>query len=71
MNDRALRNRQKKVREGMSRAGADCLIVTRPANVTYITGFLGEDSWAMACTGWFLKHRPRDTRTPQSSTTVR
>jgi len=47
MNDRALRNRQKKVREGMSRAGADCLIVTRPANVTYITGFLGDDSWAI------------------------
>jgi Xaa-Pro aminopeptidase len=47
MNDSALKNRQKKVREGMSRAGADCLIVTRPANVTYITGFLGEDSWAI------------------------
>ena len=51
MNDRTLRDRQKKVREGMSRAGADCLIVTKPANVTYITGFLGEDSWAMVLPG--------------------
>ncbi|MGA2092635.1 MAG: Xaa-Pro peptidase family protein [Sedimentisphaerales bacterium] len=47
MNDRALKNRHRRVREGMSRAGVDCLIVTRPANVTYITGFLGEDSWAI------------------------
>ena len=27
------------------------LLVTRPANVTYITGFLGEDSWAAVAKG--------------------
>jgi Xaa-Pro aminopeptidase len=48
MDDRTLKSRQKKIREGMSRAGVDCLIVTKPANVTYVTGFSGEDSWAMA-----------------------
>jgi Xaa-Pro aminopeptidase len=36
---------------GASRGGrrlkADCLIVTKPANVTYITGFTGSDSWAI------------------------
>jgi len=25
----------------------DCLIVTKPANVTYATGFMGDDSWAI------------------------
>ena len=47
MNDKALKIRHSRIREGMSRMGVDCLIVTRPANVTYITGFLGEDSWAL------------------------
>ena len=31
----------------MSKKRINCLIVTRPANVTYVTGFLGEDSWAV------------------------
>jgi Xaa-Pro aminopeptidase len=47
MNSGILKTRQKRIREGMSRAGVDCLIVTRPANVTYVTGFWGEDSWAI------------------------
>jgi Xaa-Pro aminopeptidase len=47
MNDRTLKNRHRRIREGMSRAEVDCLIVTRPANVTYVTGFSGEDSWAL------------------------
>jgi Xaa-Pro aminopeptidase len=47
MNGKMSKNRQKNVREGMSRAGVDCLIITKPANVTYITGFWGEDSWGL------------------------
>jgi Xaa-Pro aminopeptidase len=47
MNDRTLKARQKQIRKSMSRAGVDCLIVTKPANVTYVTGFLGDDSWAL------------------------
>ncbi|MGD0077970.1 MAG: Xaa-Pro peptidase family protein [Sedimentisphaerales bacterium] len=47
MNIGTLKTRQKRIREGMSRAGVGCLIVTRPANVTYVTGFLGQDSWAI------------------------
>ncbi|MBN2020014.1 MAG: aminopeptidase P family protein [Sedimentisphaerales bacterium] len=31
----------------MTQVKADCLIVTKSANVTYITGFSGEDSWAI------------------------
>jgi Xaa-Pro aminopeptidase len=27
------------------------LLITRPANVTYLTGFLGEDSWAVVASG--------------------
>jgi Xaa-Pro aminopeptidase len=29
------------------RQGIDALVVTKVANVTYLTGFLGDDSWAM------------------------
>jgi len=39
-----LRNRLKRIR---SRLMPDCLIVTKPANVTYITGFTGSESWAV------------------------
>jgi Xaa-Pro aminopeptidase len=31
----------------MAQLKVDCLVVTRPANVTYITGFMGGDSWAV------------------------
>jgi Xaa-Pro aminopeptidase len=47
MNDKALKTRHRRIREQMSRLGVDCLIVTKPANVTYITGFMGDDSWAV------------------------
>jgi len=35
----------------MNKAKVRCLVVTRPANVTYVTGFLGEDSWAVIAAG--------------------
>jgi len=31
----------------LDKKGMDCLIVTKPANVTYATGFMGDDSWAV------------------------
>jgi len=47
MDSQMLRGRLKCIRDGMVRLKADCLIVTKPANVTYVTGFMGEDSWAV------------------------
>ncbi|MGA2323467.1 MAG: Xaa-Pro peptidase family protein [Sedimentisphaerales bacterium] len=35
------------IRAGIARLKADCLIATKPANVTYLTGFTGDDSWAV------------------------
>jgi len=31
----------------LDKSKIDCLVVTKPANVTYATGFLGDDSWAV------------------------
>ncbi len=47
MDKQTFRNRHKRIRDGFSRLGADCLVVTKPANVTYVTGFTGDDSWAI------------------------
>jgi len=35
----------------MDKAKVRCLVVTRPANVTYVTGFMGDDSWAVIADG--------------------
>jgi len=35
----------------LGRRRIDTLVLTRPANVTYLTGFSGEDSWAMVTRG--------------------
>jgi Xaa-Pro aminopeptidase len=37
-------------REQLLRRRVDALILTKPANVSYLTGFLGEDSWAIVTT---------------------
>jgi Xaa-Pro aminopeptidase len=47
MDTKILRERHRRIREALVRADVDCLILTRPANVTYVTGFMGEDSWAI------------------------
>jgi Xaa-Pro aminopeptidase len=39
------------IRAGIARLKADCLIATKPANVTYLTGFTGDDSWAVVLPG--------------------
>ncbi|MCJ7729518.1 MAG: Xaa-Pro peptidase family protein [Sedimentisphaerales bacterium] len=47
MDSQTLKGRLKRIRAGIARLKADCLIMTKPANVTYITGFSGDDSWAI------------------------
>jgi Xaa-Pro aminopeptidase len=47
MNKEVIRKRIKTIRRELSRKKTDCLIVTKPANVTYATGFMGDDSWAV------------------------
>lgn len=42
-----IRHRVGNVREQLRRRRLAALILTRPANVTYVTGFLGQDSWAI------------------------
>ncbi|KPK39602.1 MAG: hypothetical protein AMJ65_11340 [Phycisphaerae bacterium SG8_4] len=39
--------RARAIRRQLTKKRISCLIVTRPANVTYATGFLGDDSWAV------------------------
>jgi len=46
MSDRFLRRRDK-LRRVLKKAGADALLVTNFTNVTYLTGFTGEDSYLL------------------------
>ncbi len=50
MDTKSITRRIKNIRAELSGRRIDALILTRPANVTYPTGFSGEDSWA-AVTG--------------------
>jgi len=47
MNKQVIRNRIKAIRHQLKKKKISCLIVTNPANVTYTTGFMGTDSWAV------------------------
>ena len=47
MDSKTIKKRIEATRRLLSKKAISCLIVTRPANVTYITGFLGRDSWAI------------------------
>lgn len=51
MNKEALKRRAGVIGRELKNKGIDCLIVTAPANVTYSTGFLGDDSWALIVKG--------------------
>jgi Xaa-Pro aminopeptidase len=42
-----IKRRIKAIRYQLKKKQTSCLIVTKPANVTYVTGFLGDDSWAL------------------------
>lgn len=47
MNREIIGKRISAIRKKLNKKKIDCLIVTKPANVTYATGFMGDDSWAM------------------------
>ena len=51
MNRRIIEQRIKVIRRELNKKGTNCLVVTKPANVTYATGFLGDDSWAIITKG--------------------
>ena len=51
MNKKIIANRIKAIRRQLDKKRINCLILTKPANVTYVTGFLGEDSWAAIVKG--------------------
>ncbi len=44
-------NRVRALRTELKKKKIGCLIITRPANVSYVTGFLGDDSWAIVAKG--------------------
>ena len=43
--------RLRAIRTELNKKKIGCLIITKPANVTYATGFLGDDSWAIIAAG--------------------
>jgi Xaa-Pro aminopeptidase len=47
MNSPLIQRRVANTREQLRKRHLDALILTKPANVTYLTGFAGEDSWAI------------------------
>ncbi len=51
MNRDVMTKRIRAIRRELNKKKIKCLIVTKPANVTYTTGFMGEDSWAAITKG--------------------
>ena len=51
MDSEIIKNRIRTIRRRLKKARINCLIVTKPANVTYTTGFSGDDSWAVITKG--------------------
>jgi Xaa-Pro aminopeptidase len=51
MNAECVQRRVRAVRNQFNKNRIDALVVTKPANVTYLTGFSGEDSWAVVAGG--------------------
>ncbi len=51
MNPKLIARRIKAIRRELDKKKIRLLIITRPANVTYMTGFLGDDSWAAIAKG--------------------
>ena len=47
MNRELIGKRIKGIRRKLNEKKIDCLIITKPANVTYTTGFMGDDSWTV------------------------
>ena len=42
-----IKNRIRAIRRILKKKKAVSLLLTKPANVTYVTGFSGDDSWAL------------------------
>ena len=51
MNKAAINSRIRAINKELKKTGITSLIITKPANVTYTTGLLGEDSWALIIKG--------------------
>jgi len=51
MNPKLIARRIRAIRRDMDKKKIRFLIATKPANVTYMTGFLGDDSWAAIAGG--------------------
>ena len=51
MNREVIRKRVRAIGRELNKKKINCLLMTRPASVTYTTGFLGNDSWAMIARG--------------------
>ncbi|MHC4753143.1 MAG: aminopeptidase P family N-terminal domain-containing protein [Planctomycetota bacterium] len=51
MNKEVIAKRIRAIRRELKKKRISCLVVTKPANVTYTTGFLGDDSWAVIAAG--------------------
>jgi Xaa-Pro aminopeptidase len=51
MNRKVIERRIKEIRRELDKKKIRFLLITKPANVTYMTGFLGEDSWAAVTNG--------------------
>jgi Xaa-Pro aminopeptidase len=47
MDARTMKNRVGLVRRQLTKRRINCLLLAKPANVTYVTGFSGRDSWAV------------------------
>ena len=47
MNIVVIKKRTRAIRQLLNKKKVNCLILTKPANVTYTTGFSGDDSWAI------------------------
>ena len=47
MKNEMMKIRLRAIRARLRKAKTDCLIITKPANVTYTTGFLCDDSWVV------------------------
>jgi len=51
MSKEHMAKRLRAIRRDLNKKKIGCLIITKPANVTYATGFLGDDSWAIVAKG--------------------
>lgn len=47
MEDKIIKTRIRNIRRQLNKENISAFLVTRPANVTYSTGFFGNDSWAL------------------------